>query len=56
MALYQCNLQNVVHGGAGWLMLWTAKPGEDSVSVSVYNTITDEYYQNNKLFNKFRFR
>lgn len=56
VALYQCNLQNVVHGGAGWLMLWTAKPGEDSVSVSVYNTITDEYYQNNKLFNKFRFR
>ncbi len=50
------NLQMMPNGGDGWIMMLNAGPEDDSVSISVYNTVRDEYYNNNILFNSFKFR
>ena len=50
------NLQDEKDGGDGWIMLWDAKNPDDSVSVSIYNTVSGKYYQNRPVYAKFKFR
>lgn len=48
------NLQQEDNGGDGWVMLWNAIQGTDSVAISIYNTVRDEYYLGNKEYRRFR--
>lgn len=48
------NLQYQNHGGDGWIQLWEFPPYEDSVTVSVYNTILREKHPD--AYNTFKFR
>ena len=50
------NLESLPNGGDGWIMLLNAGPEDDSVSISVYNTVRDEYYNGSKVFNSFKIR
>lgn len=50
------NLQYQVNGGDGMVELWTAKEGSDSISVGVYNTITNEWCAVPETKFKFKYR
>lgn len=50
------NLQYQNNGGDGWIQLWEFPQQGDSVSVSVYNTITREFHPDPSTSFKFRYR
>lgn len=54
--IVEFNLQVLPHGSDGWVMLWDAEPGCDSVTVSIYNTVEKEFYNGSEVFTKFKFR
>jgi len=52
----QHNIQSSTYRYDNWLMLWEFPTYSDSVNVSIVNTNTLSYYENNKILFKFRYK
>lgn len=52
----QHNIQSPEYRHDNWVMLWDFPVDKDSVNVSIYNTKTEKYYNNQEILFKFRYR
>lgn len=52
----QHNIQGTAYRYDNWLMLWEFPANSDSVNVKIYNTMTGQYFNNQEILFRFKYR